>query len=269
LSFDALSEDVPVFSLRDVCYRYPTGALALDGVSFAVTKGESVAVLGANGCGKSTLLRLLDGLISAPSGTFHAWGEEVTEEALEDDGFAWRLRRRIGLVFQDADAMLFCPSVYEELAFGPTLLGLAKEAVAARVESLLDLCSLGHLARRAPYELSGGEKRRVCMAAALSTDPGVLLLDEPTTGLDPRSRDWLTDMLLDLRGAGRTILLATHDLALAREVSERALVLCEGHHLIGDGIAASVLGDRALLRMANLISSRAERRFEDDVLRRT
>jgi cobalt/nickel transport system ATP-binding protein len=258
--------DTPVLVLRDVCYRYPSSALALDEVSFAVAPGESVAVLGANGCGKSTLLRLLDGLVPVQAGAFHAWGEEVSEAALEDDRFAWRLRRRIGLIFQDADAMLFCSSVFEELAFGPAQLGLSAQAVKAQVESLLEQCSLEKLARRAPYELSGGEKRRVCVAAALSTEPEVLLLDEPSTGLDPRSRDWLTDMLLDLRAAGKTLLLATHDLSLAKEVAERALVLCEGHHLIGDGATAAVLGDRALLRMANLISTRAERSYPNAVL---
>jgi len=264
-----LRKDPVIFALRDVSYRYPSGATALDEVSFAVSMGESVAVLGANGCGKSTLLRLLDGLIPVQAGAFRAWGEEVTEAALEDDRFAWRLRRRIGLIFQDADAMLFCPSVYEELAFGPAHLGLAPEAVTERVEWLLELCSLEKLARRAPYELSGGEKRRVCVAAALSTEPEVLLLDEPTTGLDPRSRDWLTDMLRDLHAAGKTLLLATHDLSLAQEVTERALVLCEDHHLIGDGATAAVLGDRALLRTANLISTRAERPYPNNVVRRT
>lgn len=252
-------DDAPVFEMEGVHYVYPSGAVALEGVTFALTAGESVAVLGANGCGKSTLLRLLDGLIPVGTGVLRAWGEPVTEAALLDDAFAHALRRRIGLVFQDADAMLFCASVYEEIAFGPTLLGLPPAEVEARVESLLARCSLERLAARAPYELSGGEKRRVCLAAALSTDPPVLLLDEPSTGLDPRSRDWLLDMLLALRDAGRTLVLATHDLSLAAEVAERTLVFCEEHHLIGDGPAAMLLSDTALLRQANLISGRRSR----------
>ena len=161
----------PVFCLHDVRYAYPTGAQALDGVSCTVMAGESIALLGANGCGKSTLLKLLDGLVIAASGAVEAWGEPLTEAHLDDDGFARSLRRRIGLVFQDADAMLFSASVREEIAFGPAQLGLSTDEIAARADHLLRMLSLEPLADRAPYQLSGGEKRRVCLAAALATNP--------------------------------------------------------------------------------------------------
>ena len=248
-----------IFDLDEVYYRYPSGAVAMDGVSLRVQAGESVAVLGANGSGKSTLLRLLDGLLVAPAGAVRAWGEPLTEARLQEDGFAQWLRRRVGFVFQDPDAMLFSPTVREEIAFGPALMGLSAKEVAARVEDLLDLLSLRPLAERAPYELSGGEKRRVCLAAALSTSPDVLLLDEPTSGLDPRTQDFLTDLLLSLSARGKTLILATHDLALAAEVAQRALVFCEGHHLIADGPTARVLADTATLRQANIISARGRR----------
>ncbi len=249
----------PVFALDEVYYRYPSGALALDGVSLGVWSGESVAVLGANGSGKSTLLRLLDGLMVAQEGAVRAWGEPLGEARLQEDGFAQWLRRRVGFVFQDADAMLFSATVREELAFGPALLGLSAGEVAGRVDDLLRLLSLEPLAERAPYELSGGEKRRVCLAAALSTNPDVLLLDEPTAGLDPRTRDFFTEMLQGLSAGGKTLILATHDLDLAAEVARRALVFCEGHHLIADGPAGAVLRDAATLRQANLISARPRR----------
>jgi len=248
--------NLPVFELDQVSYRYPTGTPALDEVACAIYAGQSVAVLGANGSGKSTLLRLLDGLVTVSSGILRAWGEPLTPSTLEDDHFARALRRRIGFVFQDADSMLFSPTVAEEVAFGPTLLGLTSSLVEARVRALLERCSLTDLADRAPYELSGGEKRRVCLAAALSTEPPVLLFDEPTTGLDPRSRDWLIDMMLELHERGNTLLLATHDLAIAAEVTKRALVLGEDHRLRADRPTEAILADRSLLLSVNLISER-------------
>jgi cobalt/nickel transport system permease protein len=251
----APDRDAPLFRLSDVTYRYPNGTLALDSASVRIAPGASVALLGANGSGKSTLLRLLNGLIVAESGSVAAFGDAVTADTLADPAFARALRRRVGLVFQDADAMLFSATVRAELAFGPALLGLSATAVDERINELASYCRIVHLLDRAPYQLSGGEKRRVCLAAALSTDPEVLLLDEPTTGLDPRSRDWLMSMLDSLTVGGHlSLIVATHDLAFASAVCTRGVILCEGHHVLGDGSLQDLLADRSLLLQANLIS---------------
>lgn len=246
----------PLFELQDVRYAYPSGAMALDGVSFSLRAGERVGILGANGSGKSTLLKLLDGLIVAASGSVCAWGDPLTEASLDNDRFAQNLRRRIGLVFQDADAMLFCATVREELAFGPLQLGLTAQEVEAEVESLLDTYQLRSLADRAPYELSGGEKRRVCLAAALSTRPEAILLDEPTTGLDPHTQDWLADQLCALADQGKTLLITTHDLAFAADIVERVLIFDSTHRLVADGPRDTIFADTALLQRTNLLSRR-------------
>ena len=245
-----------LLDVRDACYRYLERFPALDGVSLQVRRGESVALLGANGCGKSTLLKLLDGLVFPDTGSYRAFGQEITEPALEDDQLAEAFRGRVGFVFQNADAQVFSPSVREEVAFGPLQLGLDRAAAAGRVDDVLALLGIEELAERAPYQLSGGQKKRVAIASVLAMNPDVLLFDEPTAALDPRTQDWLLDLLGDLRSAGKTIVLATHDLASLPGLAERCVVLGEDHRVLADGGTAEVLGDRGLLVRANLVSSR-------------
>ncbi|HEY3315546.1 MAG TPA: ABC transporter ATP-binding protein [Bacillota bacterium] len=244
---------MPIYRLDDVSFSYGPGATALDGVTLTIAPGESLVLLGANASGKTTLLRLLAGLASPTAGELTAFDQPLTTDALRDRDFAHAFRRRVGLVFQNADAQLFSPTVTDEVAFGPRQLGLDQVALRRRVLESLALLGLEPLAERAPFHLSGGEKRKVALASVLSLGPEVLLLDEPTAGLDPRSRAWLVRFLRALHRAGKTIVTATHDLDLAARVGDTALVLGEDHRVRAEGPVATILNDAALLVQANLI----------------
>lgn len=247
-----------IFEVESVHYRYEDAA-ALTDVSLSVAPGESVALLGANGSGKSTLLMMLDGLVFPTAGSITAFGEELSEQSLKDEGFSMDFRRRVGFVFQNSDAQLFSPSVWEEIAFGPLHLGLAADEVKKRVEDTLHILGLEALRDRPPYHLSGGEKKKVALASVLAINPEVLLFDEPTAGLDPKTESFLERLIVQLAGAGKTIITATQDLRLVDAVATRALILGEDHRLAGDGPAASILNDRDLLLRANLIHDHPHR----------
>jgi cobalt/nickel transport system ATP-binding protein len=238
---------------RDLRYRYLDRFPALAGVSLTVARGEKVALLGANGCGKSTLLKVLDGLLFADSGTYHAFGESVTEDSLEDEQFSRGFRARVGFIFQNSDAQVFSPTVREEIAFGPLNMGLGADRVAARVDDTLSVLEIEHLADRAPYQLSGGEKKRVAIASVLVMNPQVLLFDEPTAALDPRTQHWLIELVIELSRAGKTIVLATHDLARLDVLADRCVVFAEDHTVAAEGTPDEILGDHARLLDANLV----------------
>ncbi len=246
-----------VFSCHEVSYSYLDRFPALDRVSLDVRAGERVALLGANGCGKSTLLKLLDGLVFPSSGTFTAFDHPVTEDTLEDEQFSQAFRSRVGFVFQNSDAQVFSPNVREEVAFGPLQLGLTPEQAEARVEETLAMLGIADLADRAPFQLSGGQKKRVAIAGVLATNPEVLLFDEPTAALDPRSQYWLTDLIEQLGAAGKTIVHATHDLDVLPQIADRCLVFSEGHTIVAEGTPEEILTDRDLLLSVNLIHAGA------------
>jgi len=248
----------PVFELEAVRYSY-MDATGLDGIGFRVDAGEKLALLGANGSGKSTLLKLLDGLIFPSGGQIRAFGSRLDETALQDEGFARGFRRRVGFVFQNSDAQLFSPNVWEEIAFGPLHLGLPQDEVEERVKDTLHILGLEHLRDRPPYHLSGGEKKKVALAAVLAINPDVLLFDEPTAGLDPKTEEFLIQMMAELNRAGKTIITATQDLGIVTHIASRAIVLGEDHRLAGEGPAAEVLADRELLLSANLVHHHTHR----------
>lgn len=243
----------PVFEVQDVHLTYLGRFPALAGLTLTVRPGEQIALLGPNGCGKSTLLKVLAGLVFPDAGTVRAFGHPLTPETLARAAFFRHFRRRVGLLFQNADAQLFNPTVFEEVAFGPSQLGLPPAEVKRRVADMLELLEIADLAGRAPFHLSEGQKRRVALAAVLAVDPDVLLLDEPTTGLDPRTNDRLVELLWALRHRGKTALVATHDLELARLVADRAVIIGEDHRVWADGPTDQVLADRGLLYRANLV----------------
>jgi cobalt/nickel transport system ATP-binding protein len=245
------AEDLLV--LDDVSYSYLERFPALDKVSLTVRRGEKVALLGANGCGKSTLLKVVDGLVFPDSGTYRAFGSEVTEDNLEDEQFNQGFRSRVGFIFQNSDAQVFSPSVREELAFGPLNMGLSRDEVEARVTDTLAMLDIDDLAERAPYQLSGGEKKRVAIASVLAMNPEVLLFDEPTAALDPRTQQWLMELIVELNRAGKTIVLATHDLDTLDVLADRCLVFSEEHRIVGEGAPADLLAERQLLLDVNLI----------------
>jgi cobalt/nickel transport system ATP-binding protein len=241
----------PLFELAAVRFGYQEVA-ALDGLSLALEAGARVALLGANGSGKSTLLRLLDGLDFPHSGEVRFQGRPLTAERLADDDFAFDFRRRVGLVFQHSDVQLFNPTVFDELAFGPLQLGWARERIRARVEEMLEAMGLGALGDRPPHHLSGGEKRRVALASVLILEPEVLLLDEPTAMLDPRSESGIIDLLAGWAGGGRTAVTATNDLDLIADIADRCVVLRQGR-VAADGTPGEIVRDRAMLEECGLL----------------
>jgi len=242
----------------DIRYSYLDKFTALDGVSLTVRRGEKLALLGANGCGKSTLLKVLDGLLFPTSGSFTAFGEPVTEDSLEDAQLNTGFRSRVGFVFQNSDAQVFSTTVREELAFGPLQMGLDRDEAAGRVEDVLALLGIGELRDRAPFQLSGGQKKKVAIGTVLVMNPEVLLFDEPTAALDPRTSEWLTGLIEQLADSGKTIVLATHDLDSLDRLADRCIVFSEDHRIVADGPPAHILRQRDLLLQVNLIHTRSK-----------
>jgi len=241
-----------VFEIEHVSFAYDGKQLAVEDISLQIPSGSCMVILGANGCGKSTLLKLLDALYFPTQGKISAFGNVLTEEALRDDAANFAFRRKVGLVFQDADVQLFSPSVLDEVAFAPLQLGLSLAEVEQRVEDALKVLRIEKLRDRAPHRLSGGEKRRVALASLLSLQPEVWLLDEPTTGLDPRSQSWLIDFIRQQREDGKTIVTATHDLEIAGQIASKIVVFDEDHHIAAVGNPQDILENHDLLHHCNL-----------------
>ena len=245
-----------IFKLSNVSYTYLRQFEALKDVNLTIHAGELVAIVGANGSGKSTLLAILNALSYPSSGEFYAFGTLVREEifdTLEDNEFNRFFRKKVGFLFQNPDVQLFSSTVFDEIAFGPLQLDMPQEEVKQRIEDVLGMLGIEGLRDRAPHMLSGGEKKKVCIASILATNPDVLLLDEPTGGLDPRSQAWLVDLIQALAKAGKTIITATHDLAIVEKISTRAIVVGEDHTIKADRDCTAVMNDRELLMSANLI----------------
>lgn len=242
-----------IFRLENMAYGYQRGEELFLDFNLDILEGERVCLLGANGAGKSTLLKILCGLIFPTSGSFYAFGRKITEAVMEEEQAAKEYHRRVGFIFQNSDVQLFTTRVWDEIAFAPLQQGLPRDEIRERVEDVLSLFNIQHLRDRSPYRLSGGEKKKVAVASVLVLNPAVLILDEPTNGLDPKTQHWLVELLLELAEQGRTIITSTHNLELAHALSERALVLSEDHQLVYDGKTHHVLEDRELLTRVNLI----------------
>ncbi len=255
-----LSPADDALTVEAVSYAYLERFPALTDVSFTIRRGERVGLVGANGSGKSTLLKLLAGLVFPDTGRYRAFGAAVTEDGLEDEQHNRGFRSRIGFVFQNADAQVFSPSVRDEIAFGPLNMGMQRDEVAARVDDTLAMLEIDDLADRAPYQLSGGQKKRVAIASVLVMNPDVLLFDEPTAALDPRTQQWLVELMTALGEAGKTIVVATHDLDTLGVLTDRCLVFSEDHRLVRDAPPAAVLADRHLLVSVNLVHERQRAR---------
>ncbi len=243
----------PVLAVEGVSHRYGEKVVLSD-ISFAIRPGEKVVLLGCNGSGKSTLLKILNGLIAPTNGRFLYQQEAITPIGMKAPALHRRFRSEVALLFQNPDAMLFNPTVFDEIAFGPRQMGLAE--VDARVRHWAAQVGVGAHLKRPPFSLSGGEKQKVCLAALLALEPKVLLLDEPTAALDPRSTGWLVDFLSGLQ---ITTLTTTHNLSLAPELGSRALVLGEDHSLIHDGPIQPLLADMERLAAANLVHTHRHR----------
>jgi cobalt/nickel transport system ATP-binding protein len=237
-----------IFELRGVALEV-AGRAVLRDLDLSVGSGERVVVLGVNGCGKTTLLKLLDGLLFATGGGLRYDGAPLGARALDEAGFRRRFRGEVGLLFQNVDAMLFNPTVADEIAFGPRQLGLPD--VDGRVARWAGLLGVTPLLERPPFELSGGEKKRVALAALLACDPRVLLLDEATANLDPAWAGRLVDLLSGLEDL--TVIAATHNLSVAEELGTRAVLLApDGGGLLFDGPTEALLRDPMLLVRSGL-----------------
>jgi cobalt transport protein ATP-binding subunit len=230
----------PALDVRDLRFRYGDGTEALRGVSFTVAPGESVGLIGPNGAGKSTLLLHLNGLLPESfngAGCVSVEGSPIARNNLRD------IRRRVGLLFQDANDQLFCPTVLEDVAFGPRQLGLGASEVAHRVADSLAKVGLAGFERRVTHHLSSGEKRRACLAGVLACQPSILVLDEPTSSLDPRGRRELKELL---RRIPLTKIVATHDLEIVVELCSRVIVLDKGT-IAAEGPTAELLSNEELM----------------------
>lgn len=247
----------PVFTLRHVNYAYMIGEPVLKDVSLDFFSGERTVILGANGTGKSTLLSILDGLVFPTSGTIRAFGGQLSEEALENRAYAAEFRKKVAFVFSNPDVQLFSSTVWDEIAFGPLQLNLTTKEIRNIVEYQLESLRITDLRDRAPYTLSDGQKKKVAIASSLATDPDVILLDEPTNGLDPRTQVWLIELLHDLLHKGKTIISATHDLSIAGDIAERAVVMSEDHTVSADGAFHEIIANDDLLLQVNLIHEHA------------
>ncbi len=245
------------FELSGVTFRYED-ITALSDLSLTIPAGRRIAILGANGSGKSTLLRMLDGLYFPDKGTVTAFGRPLTEEALQIDEFAFAFRRRVALVFQNPDVQLFNPTVFDEVAFGPLQLRWERQEILRRVDETLAEMEITHLKDRSPHRLSGGEKKRVALASVLILEPEVLLMDEPTAALDPKSRGQVIDFLADTAGSGRTVITATHDLDIIQDIADHCFVFQNGQ-VVGQGKPAAILADRELLESTNLVHAHRHR----------
>ena len=219
-----------IIKLEKVCFAYD-GLIALRYIDLDIRRGETVVLQGANGCGKSTLLKLLNGLIFPEEGHYCFEGDEITEHKLKDQIYSKGFHQKIGFIFQNPDVQLFCGDVREEVEFGPRQMGLPEEEITRRADDVMRLIGIEELSERAPYHLSGGEKKKVAFACVLSMNPEVLVLDEPLAGLDKSTQDWLTDFLRELQDAGKTLVISTHDDELAHLLGDRIVYMNDRHEI--------------------------------------
>lgn len=245
--------DNSVFELKDVNFSYLKKYPALRGISIAIKQGEKISVIGANGSGKSTLLHMLDGLIFPDKGIINVFGKELKETDFNEENFSRDFRKKIGLVFQNPDIQLFCPTVKEDIIFGPLQLGIEKKEIEKRLEGILSILKIEDLLDRSPHQLSVGEKRKAAIAATLIINPDILVLDEPTAGLDPLTTRIIIDLLLQAHEAGKTIITSTHDLHIVEEISDTVYVFGQEKRIVKSGSPREILEDNQLLQVNNLI----------------
>lgn len=246
-----------MIKVEQLSHSYEDGSTALEEIAFEITAGEKVVLLGANGTGKTTLLKILNGLIFPHAGSYSYKSRQITKDSLGRGDFHREFRREVALLFQNADAMIFNPTVHDEIAFGPRQFLL--DDVEGRVRHWAGLLGLLPHLERTPFTLSSGEKKRLCLASLLVLEPRLLLLDEPTANLDPRSSGWLVDFLQDL---DVTMVVATHNLTAAAELGRRTLLLSEDHRLTYDGESEVLLEDTGRLFHANLLHTHRHRHRE-------
>lgn len=254
--------DNPIFELRNLYFSYLGKFPALCGIDMNINKGEKIAIIGANGSGKSTLLHILDAIIFPDKGTVKAYGRELKESVFSDENFSRNFRKKVGLVFQNPDVQLFCPTVKEDILFGPLQLGMEKDEIETRLEEIIDILNIKDLLYRSPHQLSIGEKRKVAIASTLIINPDVLILDEPTAGLDPLTARHIIDLLIKENVSGKTIITSTHDLHIIEEISDIVYVFSQKKKIIKSGKPRNILDDTQLLEENNLIHIHSHRHID-------
>ena len=237
------AEPAPALEVRDLAFAYPDGRQALFGCNLTISRGERVAVLGPNGAGKTTLVLHLNGVHTAGAGEVVVGGLPVVKENLRE------IRRRVGIVFQDPDDQLFMPTVWDDVAFGPANMGVKGDDLGLRVKASLALVGMESYADRVPHHLSFGQRRRVAVATVLAMEPEILVLDEPSSNLDPAARQELAEILQSLP---LTVLMVTHDLPYALQLCSRSLVMNDGV-IVADGPTGEILSNASLMA-ANRLS---------------
>ncbi|HEX9026258.1 MAG TPA: ABC transporter ATP-binding protein [Clostridium sp.] len=241
-----------MIKLENISFTYKN-KLALDNVNVHIREGESVAIIGPNGSGKSTFLKLLNTIIFPNHGKYIFNKTEINENRLKDNKYLKLFHKRLGFVFQNSDAQLFCSTVYEEVAFGLMQMELPEAEVNERVQDCLNLLNIDKLREEHPYNLSGGEKKRVAIASVLAMNPEVITLDEPMNGIDPKGKRFLRDLLIALNKSGKTIICATHDFEYIEGIFNRVIVFSEEHKIIRDDKYENVIKDEDFLREYNII----------------
>jgi cobalt/nickel transport system ATP-binding protein len=236
-----------ILEARDIRYRYPRSMEAIRGISFHIRKGEKIALVGPNGAGKSTLLMMFNGMIRPDNGIIVFDNQPVRY----DTASLRTLRKRVGFVLQNPDRQIIAPTVYQDVAFGPTNLGYPETEVREAVTLALRHVGLEGFERRPPHQLSGGEKKRVAIAGVLAMDPDVLVFDEPTSGLDPSGSEDIMELLDELNHGGKTVIISTHDVELAYPWADRSILLLEGR-ILQEDIPEVAFGNPEFVRMAHL-----------------
>ena len=241
-----------MIKLENISFTYKN-KLALNKVNVHIEEGESIAIIGPNGSGKSTLLKLLNAIIFPNQGKYIFDEIEINEEVLKDNKVLKLFHKRLGFVFQNSDTQLFCSTVFDEVAFGLMQMGLPETEVNKRTQDCLNLLNIDKLKEEHPYNLSGGEKKRVAIASVLAMNPEVIILDEPMNGIDPKGKRFLRDLLSTLNRSGKTIICATHDFEYIEGIFNRAIVFSEDHKIIRDDKYENVIKDEEFLRKYNII----------------
>ena len=241
-----------MIELDNISFTYKN-KIALDNVNIHIKEGESIAIIGPNGSGKSTLLKLLNTIIFPSQGKYIFDKVEIDENALKDNKYLKLFHKRLGFVFQNSDTQLFCSTVFEEIAFGLMQMDLPESEINKRTQDCLNLLNIDKLKDEHPYNLSGGEKKRVAIASVLAMNPEVITLDEPMNGIDPKGKRFLRELLISLNKSGKTIICATHDFEYIEGLFNRAIVFSEDHKIIRDDKYEKIIKDEEFLRKYNII----------------
>ncbi|HEU12843.1 MAG: energy-coupling factor ABC transporter ATP-binding protein [Thermoplasmata archaeon] len=237
-----------LYILQDISFSY-NRIRVLEGINLRISRGEFIAIVGPNGAGKSTLLKILDFLMPPDSGSIYFMGKKIDDFHLKSLS---SIRKKVGLVFQDPDVELFSPTVREDLAFGPIHMGLEENDIDERIRDVSRILNIEHLLDKPPFYLSDGEKKKAAIASVLTMDPEVLMVDEPTANLDPRSRREIVSILKSMWKGGKTIIISTHELNIINDLVERIIIMNSGR-IVKDGNPMEILGDKKLLEENNLI----------------